>query len=382
MPTQIVRAGTTVNFTYDGIGTRIKKAVAGGSTTLYIGVHYEVKDNNVTKYIFGGNLRLAVLKGSLTYYYHKDHLGSTGAITDDTGAKVESAEYHPFGTTREHTGSNVSDYKFTDQELDNETNLYNYDARLYDPVLGMFVTPDNIVPNMFDPQSFNRYSYCRNNPLIYVDPSGHGEVIGGGVPSNGNSDDPDYKGKINETGNKDKVSTPKKTSKSKTKPSVKQKPQQTEEETTGFPLSFDSFIKQAKKVINSMNLTMMTSGEEDQKRQKIAEAIVKGAEVLDKLAPVIEKPTKIDRLKEHLTDDDLDAARRELVGEVVATKSDGTPYDHVTEVREAQTGLVNEIGRINKELSKPDLTQEQRENLTDLLSQASRMLDYTKGFVP
>jgi RHS repeat-associated protein len=128
-------------------------------------------------HIFGGNLRLAVLKGSLTYYYHKDHLGSTGAITDDTGAKVESAEYHPFGTTREHTGSNVSDYKFTDQELDNETNLYNYDARLYDPVLGMFVTPDSIVPDDYDPQLLNRFSYCRNNPLIYTDPSGHKVTI-------------------------------------------------------------------------------------------------------------------------------------------------------------------------------------------------------------
>jgi len=173
MPTQIVRGTTTVNFTYDGTGTRIKKEVSGGSTTLYIGAHYEVKDSVITKYIFGGNLRLAVLKGSLTYYYHKDHLGSTGAITDDTGAKVESAEYHPFGTTREHTGTDVSAYKFTDQELDNETGLYNYNARLYDPVIGMFVTPDSIVPNMFDPQMLNRYAYCRNNPLIYVDPSGH-----------------------------------------------------------------------------------------------------------------------------------------------------------------------------------------------------------------
>jgi len=150
-----------------------KKVVSGGSTTLYIGEYYEVKDGVVTKYIFGGNLRLAVVKGANTYYYHKDHLGSTGATTDVNGNQVEGADYLPFGSMREHAGSNVSDYKFTDQELDNETNLYNYDARLYDPVLGMFVTPDSIVPNMFDPQDLNRYSYCRNNPLIYVDPSGH-----------------------------------------------------------------------------------------------------------------------------------------------------------------------------------------------------------------
>ncbi|RPI72807.1 MAG: hypothetical protein EHM45_21680, partial [Desulfobacteraceae bacterium] len=76
MPTQITRGGITVDFTYDGTGVRIKKTVSGGSTTLYVGTHYEVRAGQITKYIFGGNLRVAVIKGSLTYYYHKDHLGS------------------------------------------------------------------------------------------------------------------------------------------------------------------------------------------------------------------------------------------------------------------------------------------------------------------
>jgi len=44
---------------------------------------------------------------------------------------------------------------------------------LYDPVIGRFISADSIVPNPFDPQLLNRYSYCRNNPLIYIDPSGH-----------------------------------------------------------------------------------------------------------------------------------------------------------------------------------------------------------------
>jgi uncharacterized protein YcbK (DUF882 family) len=45
----------------------------------------------------------------------------------------------------------------------------------------MFVTPDSIVPNLFDPQMLNRYAYCRNNPLVYTDPSGHTvEGIGSG----------------------------------------------------------------------------------------------------------------------------------------------------------------------------------------------------------
>ena len=61
----------------------------------------------------------------------------------------------------------------TDQELDTSTGLYNYGARLYDPVIGKFISADTIVQDPYDPQTLNRYSYCRNNPLIYVDPSGY-----------------------------------------------------------------------------------------------------------------------------------------------------------------------------------------------------------------
>ncbi len=61
----------------------------------------------------------------------------------------------------------------TDQEFDAENGLYNYDARMYDPIIGRFITPDSIVPDQYNPQSLNRYSYCLNNPLIYTDPTGH-----------------------------------------------------------------------------------------------------------------------------------------------------------------------------------------------------------------
>ncbi|PIE74420.1 MAG: hypothetical protein CSA18_05180, partial [Deltaproteobacteria bacterium] len=55
---------------------------------------------------------------------------------------------------------------------DIETGLYNYHARLYDPALRMFITPDSIVPDWYEPQSLNRYAYCRNNPMSYIDPNG------------------------------------------------------------------------------------------------------------------------------------------------------------------------------------------------------------------
>lgn len=93
-------------------------------------------------------------------------------------------------------------------------------------------------------------------------------------------------------------------------------------------------------------------------------------------------PTKTDRLKEHLTDRDLDAARRELDGEVVATKSDGTPWDHVDEVQNAQRGLVNRIGQIKRQLGDSRISDADRSTLNDELSQASKLLDYSEQFVP
>jgi len=79
----------------------------------------------------------------------------------------------PGGQKKALSGAKKRIRFYTDQELDTSTNLYNYDARLYDPVVGRFISPDSIVPDYFNPQSLNRYSYCLNNPLIYVDPTGH-----------------------------------------------------------------------------------------------------------------------------------------------------------------------------------------------------------------
>jgi RHS repeat-associated protein len=65
-----------------------------------------------------------------------------------------------------------TDKKFTGQRLDG-TGLYYYGARYYDASIGRFISADTIVPNPANPQSFNRYSYCLNNPLRYVDSTGH-----------------------------------------------------------------------------------------------------------------------------------------------------------------------------------------------------------------
>jgi len=171
----------TVDFDYDGQSRRVKKTKSWGSETFYIGGHFEIENGTEVKYIFAGNQRVAKVTAAGTHFFHKDHLGSSNVVTDyDNGAAVETTEYMPFGQTRDQTGTAISNYKFTDQELDPSTGLYNYDARLYDPVIGRFISADSIVEDIFIPQTLNRYSYVRNNPLRYTDPTGHettGEFI-------------------------------------------------------------------------------------------------------------------------------------------------------------------------------------------------------------
>jgi RHS repeat-associated protein len=109
------------------------------------------------------------------YYYHSDHLGGSNILTDRCGELVDHFEYTAFGKERynESSGAFAVSNRFTGQILDEDTGLYYYGARYYDPELGRFTQADTVVPSAGDPQMLNRYSYAGNNPLKYVDPSGH-----------------------------------------------------------------------------------------------------------------------------------------------------------------------------------------------------------------
>jgi RHS repeat-associated protein len=174
---------TTVTFVYDGNGQRVKKVNQTGQTTrttYYFGELYEEREGSGDFiHIFAGSRRVATVpvESGCTRFYHPNHLGSASVVTKDDGDWVEKIEYFPFGTYRDRqdndeTCPNVN-YTFTDQEDDDDIGLYNYGARLYDPLIGRFISPDTIVPYPNDPQTLNRYSYVNNNPLIYTDPSGN-----------------------------------------------------------------------------------------------------------------------------------------------------------------------------------------------------------------
>lgn len=118
----------------------------------------------------------------LQFYYHPDHLGSSSYITNLDGEVVQHIEYVPFGEVFFEERNNVwnTPYLFNAKEFDEETGLYYYGARYYDPRLSLWIS--------IDPQSENYlnlspYNYCANNPIIYRDEEGEwlNFVIGAGV---------------------------------------------------------------------------------------------------------------------------------------------------------------------------------------------------------
>jgi RHS repeat-associated protein len=93
-------------------------------------------------------------------------------MTDSAGVQIgATVKYLPFGEARADVDI-PTDKLFTGQRLD-ATGLYYYNARYYDATIGRFISPDIIVPYINGSQSLNRYSYCRNNPIKYIDPSGY-----------------------------------------------------------------------------------------------------------------------------------------------------------------------------------------------------------------
>jgi RHS repeat-associated protein len=172
-------AGTileTTSFLYDGDGNMVKKINPNGSKTLYIGGVYEVdKDSGgtvistKTYYPAAGAMRV----GSTLYYVLKDHLGSASMTTDASGGIVGEQWYYAFGQTRFTINTMPTDKLFTGQREMTGLGIYSYNARFYSPYINHFLNADTIVPSYANPQSLNRFSYVNNNPLRYVDPTGH-----------------------------------------------------------------------------------------------------------------------------------------------------------------------------------------------------------------
>lgn len=195
-PSVITKGTIHAMLSYNANHDRVRMQVSDGAnvtlTRYYLNGNYEldvVDSTEPTERLYlGGNYYdapavLVKQNGqSSVYYIHRDYLGSVLQIVDTKGKIVEENSFDAWGCRRNPVTQVVyaTDTApklmlgrgFTGHEHLAMFGLINMNARLYDPVLGRFLSPDPYVQVLGFTQAFNRFSYCMNSPLCYVDENG------------------------------------------------------------------------------------------------------------------------------------------------------------------------------------------------------------------
>lgn len=196
--------GDSAYFVYDSDNERARMTIRHNDTTVlvrwYPSNNYikEISEDNTREYTFiGGDAYsasvVAITQNNTTIYYNllRDHLGNiTHVVNSENNCLVAEYSYDAWGRMRNpSTWENfppdsvpeliVAGRGFTGHEHLPWFSLINMNGRLYDPLIGQFLSPDNNIQNPSTSQSFNRFAYCLNNPLIYTDPSGDNWIFVG-----------------------------------------------------------------------------------------------------------------------------------------------------------------------------------------------------------
>ena len=106
------------------------------------------------------------------HYYFHDHLRSTNLVVNSSNAIQQETDYYPYGGEIPIIAGDSNRYRFTGKEHDAETGLDYFGKRYFSSAMGRFSSTDRGPYIWSDPQTLNRYTYTRNNPLRYVDPTG------------------------------------------------------------------------------------------------------------------------------------------------------------------------------------------------------------------
>jgi RHS repeat-associated protein len=186
LPKTITKAGKTTTYAYDAFGRRVKETSPTGSTFTIPGLYEARTAGNATTHVFhisgtDGPIGQAVHTGTTTtmQYQLNDGPGSVATTVDSTGKATQDLFYEPFGGRINSDGTpftgNTGDLKegFTGHQHDDSVGLINMNGRVYDPNTRNFLTADPIVTNPLVGADWNPYSYVRNNPTNYTDPTGY-----------------------------------------------------------------------------------------------------------------------------------------------------------------------------------------------------------------
>jgi RHS repeat-associated protein len=166
-------------FSYDYQGHRIVKDM-GGSIVRYaydgssVLVETDTSGNTLAKLDYGPDRLLSMNHATEgRAYYLFDALGSVANLTTSAGGIQARYQYDAFGNYRSTAGASFNRFAFTGHEKDNETNLYYFKARFYDPETGRFLNQDAYLGDINTPPSLHRYLYAYGNPTVYVDLTGY-----------------------------------------------------------------------------------------------------------------------------------------------------------------------------------------------------------------
>ncbi len=162
--------------------TVLKKNGSVAKTVIFADNYERITRNDTTTHLYyvNGGIYVKQVKGASTilknemYYVHPDHLGSLMTITDAAGNIKQKSAFDAWGkrTFVIRDNSLIFDRGYTGHEHLDEFGLINMNGRMYNPIVGRFLSPDPFVQAPDFSQSYNRYSYVLNNPLIYTDPNG------------------------------------------------------------------------------------------------------------------------------------------------------------------------------------------------------------------
>ena len=179
-----------VTIIYDGEGNRGAKTV-GGMTTRYL-----VDDLNPTGYaqvveeLASGNVQRTYAYGlqrinqnqliNSTWtpsFYGYDGFGSVRQLTDSTGAVTDTYDYDAWGNTVNVSGSTPNVCFYRGGQYDPDLRLYYLRARYFNPLTGRFLTSAPVQGNTRNPRSLHPYLYVEGDPVRYVDPTGHPDIV-------------------------------------------------------------------------------------------------------------------------------------------------------------------------------------------------------------
>ena len=176
LPSRVMFAnGNSISYLYDAAGRKLRTVhvLEGDSvTTDYCGnVVYE---NGVPQILLTEVGYMSLTDGKY-HYYLKDHQGNNRVVVDEEGTVEEVNHYYPFGGVFSSTGD-AQPYKYNGKELDRKGGLdwYDYGARHYDSVLGRW---NGVDPSCEKHYSWSPYVYCKNNPVLRIDPDGKDDYV-------------------------------------------------------------------------------------------------------------------------------------------------------------------------------------------------------------